>query len=952
VRGAALGVGTTCEEIKRMRAVVLLIPFGLLSLVVARAEPNILHGPVLESITYTSARVTWITDIPSSTEIRFGLTTAYDGLNTGLDKLTTHSWYISGLAPGTTYHYQVCSAAGGTTTCSQDASFTTEARASTTPFPPEPPRKKVDVSMPAGDYGEPFVVTPDCSNLRSVFTELARLSGDLNYEIRIPAATECRGQFVFPSRPAHNGWVVVRSDQSDTLPYGIRLPANAAPQLASFITDAAPATLNVLPNMGTSCVADTLWWAVSTPGMALFVCNGGPAGWTSPQPISGVSWSGTGPVMLNVPGHGYRSGSVIRVTGATAFTNSVWRITVTDDDHFILDGARGGGTYSGGGTVSRNEAWVQVPHTSGTVLPESCRSNEFFFRTDVQPTSEAVYWCTSPDKWTNIRMINTSTAENYSAVQFQPNAAKYRFIGIEVTHIPMPQEPPRGWSAPRFYGQGTIGSLVTTRETNSHIIFDRCDIHGLDYPSRLAIAVNLDGSDVAIVDSRIHKVNRWAETRDGTNLETTAILVPFGPGPGRIENNLLEAIGITVFFPEGGTDAYHRSPAADYEISRNYFSHPIKYLEQSTANESRKSYMNRHHFELKRGRRMLLEGNVFDVNWSDVNQGAFVMLTPRPGSVPAAKKISGIEDGVLTLPSAGDPYRSGMWVYVRGTDRGAFDGIWQVDSRPAPNQVKLAGMPSGSAGASGTVVAVASDIQISDIDFRNNIFRYGPNVLWITGHQDGAGGTLNTKTTQRIRFENNLVYGLDTSMVSPSSPYSSRAGTLAFAARGMEDLIIRNNTIASFKASPPTLLFMDSIKYGAHAGLDVSDNIFLANGALASQISGSLYGDRALDQQWMAHPKPSWNFSRNVLCCTNPGVGKLLNSITAPNMWIDKDTDIRFVDPSTGNFRLSTESPFKLGQFCFPGLLGCPPPTGVDPGVDMDLLEHHLSPDNPPITPQ
>jgi hypothetical protein len=55
------------------------------------------------------------------------------------------------------------------------------------------------------------------------------------------------------------------------------------------------------------------------------------------------------------------------------------------------------------------------------------------------------------------------------------------------------------------------------------------------------------------------------------------------------------------------------------------------------------------------------------------------------------------------------------------------------------------------------------------------------------------------------------------------------------------------------------------------------------------------------------------------------------------------------VNPLAGDFRLALESPFKLGKFCFPGLIECAP-SGVDPGVDMDVLENRLSRDNPPIT--
>jgi hypothetical protein len=325
------------------------------------------------------------------------------------------------------------------------------------------------------------------------------------------------------------------------------------------------------------------------------------------------------------------------------------------------------------------------------------------------------------------------------------------------------------------------------------------------------------------------------------------------------------------------------------------------------------------------------------------------MLSPRAGTVPAAKTITTIQDGVITVSSTQDPYQAGMLVYVSGTSNGAMNGIWEVESMPAVNQVKLANAPVESS-TGGSVVAAASDIQISDMDFRNNIFRYGPNVLWILGH-DGSISR-DTKTTQRIRMINSLVYGMDTSFATPTSAFGNgRPGIFVFAANGMEDLIVRNNTVSDFKGASPTLLFFDNTRKGAHGGLDVAENIFIGSGAVMTQISGGLFGDRALDAQWTAHPYPSWNFGRNVFCCTNPGLMRQRNTMNAPNLWIDTADGVGFSNIFAGDFRLSIASPFKGGRLCFPGLSECWT-TGTDPGVDMDQLERHFSPDNPPVIPQ
>ena len=94
---------------------------------------------------------------------------------------------------------------------------------------------------------------------------------------------------------------------------------------------------------------------------------------------------------------------------------------------------------------------------------------------------------------------------------------------------------------------------------------------------------------------------------------------------------------------------------------------------------------------------------------------------------------------------------------------------------------RLKDAPSGSA-SGGTVAAVTTHMQISDIDIRNNIFRNGPNLLWINGHDISP----TTKTTQRIRFHNNLVTGMDSrsardgGRVSPAARIKTAVAVLPY----------------------------------------------------------------------------------------------------------------------------------------------------------------------------
>lgn len=89
-------------------------------------------APVISDVSVGSigqavATVTWTTDEQADTQVEYGLTAAY-GSSTGLDSVltTSHSRVLSGLTPGTMYHYRVRSRDGSDNLAtSSDGTFTT-----------------------------------------------------------------------------------------------------------------------------------------------------------------------------------------------------------------------------------------------------------------------------------------------------------------------------------------------------------------------------------------------------------------------------------------------------------------------------------------------------------------------------------------------------------------------------------------------------------------------------------------------------------------------------------------------------------------------------------------------------------------------------------------------------------------------------------------------------------
>ena len=111
------------------------------------ARPRTLITNVkVESISQTGAVVTWTTNEPATSKVRYGLTTDYGSEVSDPTPVTSHSVSLTGLTVGATYHYEVISV-GSTTDNDADATFTTMAETPTpTPAPPPAPTPTLTIS--------------------------------------------------------------------------------------------------------------------------------------------------------------------------------------------------------------------------------------------------------------------------------------------------------------------------------------------------------------------------------------------------------------------------------------------------------------------------------------------------------------------------------------------------------------------------------------------------------------------------------------------------------------------------------------------------------------------------------------------------------------------------------------------------------------------------------------
>lgn len=79
-----------------------------------------------ESISDTSQLITWTTDVPSGSEVEYGLTSSYGYVASSPGNVTSHSVLLTNLTKGTTYHFRVKSTdSDGRTSVSPDYTFVT-----------------------------------------------------------------------------------------------------------------------------------------------------------------------------------------------------------------------------------------------------------------------------------------------------------------------------------------------------------------------------------------------------------------------------------------------------------------------------------------------------------------------------------------------------------------------------------------------------------------------------------------------------------------------------------------------------------------------------------------------------------------------------------------------------------------------------------------------------------
>lgn len=223
-------------------------------------------------------------------------------------------------------------------------------------------------------------------------------------------------------------------------------------------------------------------------------------------------------------------------------------------------------------------------------------------------------------------------ASSASVLRTDPGAHHYRFIGLELRPGPAKPGNVPGWLK-NLAGIGKEGpktafleNLVVlgngetkAEELPHHFIFDRCYLHGDPVVgARRGIALN--ARYAAVIDSYLTEFKKVGE-------DSQAISAWNSPGPFLLENDYLEAAGENTMF--GGTDpTIPDLVPSDIVVRGNRFAKDPAWRADAPGYKGA-TWSIKNIFELKNAQRVLVEGNLFEYNWAQAQDGFSILFTVR-----------------------------------------------------------------------------------------------------------------------------------------------------------------------------------------------------------------------------------------------------------------------------------------------------------------------------------
>lgn len=218
------------------------------------------------------------------------------------------------------------------------------------------------------------------------------------------------------------------------------------------------------------------------------------------------------------------------------------------------------------------------------------------------------------------RMAKLVTNNTDPLLVLAPRAHHWRIVGLELT------------TAPGVYTYDVIrvGEMEATTAAVQprDIELDRIYLHAHpEKGSKRGIFFNSNAARLT---------NSYISEFKSDSQDAMAVAVCNGPGPYEISNNYLEGSGYSIIFG-GCPNAIPGVVPSDVTFTRNHLFKPLSWQGKWGVKNI---------FEVKMGRRMRIEGNVFENNWVANQNGFGILFTVRADGVDAQGKPFGVIEDI------------------------------------------------------------------------------------------------------------------------------------------------------------------------------------------------------------------------------------------------------------------------------------------------------------------
>jgi hypothetical protein len=296
---------------------------------------------------------------------------------------------------------------------------------------------------------------------------------------------------------------------------------------------------------------------------------------------------------------------------------------------------------------------------------------------------------------------------------------------------------------------------------------DRCYVHGFNTQD-VQRGISMNSAETTVSNSYISEIH-------GIGYDTQAIAAWNGPGPFHVINNYLEGAGENILF--GGADpASPEMIPANIEVRGNYVFKP-KSWKVGDPTYAGKHWTVKNLLELKNAKNVVIDGNIFENNWTDGQAGIPILFTVRnqEGSAPWSvienvsfinNIVKGAEGGVNLLGSDNEkPSRqssnatiaNNLFVDIHGPFL-TLTGYHQVT------------VSHNTHFQTGNIMVLSGPLTLQLV-YRDNLTIRGPRGYGVFGDSVGEGTVALKKFAPDAVFLNNVVAAADSSLYPKDNYY-------------------------------------------------------------------------------------------------------------------------------------------------------------------------------------